>query len=66
MKLSELENIIEDLKCEFGDDYNPEIEVHFQPNYPLKGRLLNVRELNGKLAFAAGDGTEYGDSEAWD
>jgi len=28
--------------------------------------LENVRELNGKLAFAAGDGTEYGDKEAWE
>ena len=66
MYLSELESIIEDLKNQYGEDYNPQIEIHFQPNYPLKGRLENVRELNGKLAFAAGDGTEYGDREAWE
>lgn len=65
MYLSELESIIEDLKYQYGEDYNPQIEIHFQPNYPLKGRLENVRELNEKLAFAVGDGTEYGDREAW-
>ncbi len=66
MYLSELESIIEDLKNQYGEDFNPQIEIHFQPNYPLKGRLENVRELDGKLAFATGNGTEYGNSEAWD
>ena len=66
MNLSELESIIEDLKNDYGEDYDPVIEIHFQPNYPLKGKLVNVRELDGKLAFAAGDGTAYGDREAWE
>ena len=66
MNLSDLESIIEDLKYQYGEDYDPEIEVHFQPIYPLKGKLANIRELNGKLVFAAGDGTAYGDREAWE
>lgn len=66
MYLSELEEIIEELKEKHGDDYNPKIEVHFQPNYPLKGCLENARELDGKFVIAAGAGTEYGSSEAWE
>ncbi|MBO6180628.1 hypothetical protein J6O86_02965 [bacterium] len=66
MYLSELLEIAEDLRNQYGEDYDPEIEVHFQPNYPLKGTLENVRELDGKLAFAAGDGYNYGSKEAWE
>ena len=43
-----------------------EVECHFQRNYPLKGILENVRMLNGKVTLAVGDGTEYGDSDAWE
>ena len=66
MYLSELLGILQDLKDQNGEDYDPEIEVHFQPNYPLKGELRNVRELDGKLAFAISDGTQYGSREAWE
>lgn len=65
MYLSEILDIVEELREKFGEDFDPEIEIHFQPNYPLKGRLENVRVLEGKLAFAAGPGTEYGEQRAW-
>ena len=65
MYLSELEEIVEELKTKYGEDYNPEIEVHYQPNYPLKGILENARVLNGKFVIAAGAGTEYGSYNAW-
>lgn len=66
MHLSELLSLLEDLQEELGENNDPVIEIHFQQNYPLKGQLENVRELNGKIAIAAGPGTEYGSSEAWE
>ena len=40
------------------------IEVHTQPNYPLKGKLANARILGTTLALAV-TCTEYGSEAAW-
>ena len=65
MYLSELLDVIEELQFKHGEDYDPEIEIHFQPSYPLKGKVENIRILDEKLVFAAGDGTEYGSERVW-
>lgn len=66
MKLDDLIERLEELKDHYNADGDMDIEIHFQPNYPLKGKLQNVRVLNGKIAIAASAGTEYGSEEAWE
>jgi hypothetical protein len=51
-----------------GDDLRvleTDIEVHTQPNYPLKGSIQNVCMLEDKVAIAIGNASEYGSEEAW-
>lgn len=59
-----------DLQCWIegldDDEMDRDIEVHFQPNYPLKGSLMNMRHLKGVPTLAIGDGYEYGSKAAWD
>lgn len=43
-----------------------ELEVHFQPSYPLKARVQNARVLDGKHVLALAAGEEYGSGDAWD
>lgn len=43
-----------------------EIEVHFQPSYPLKGSIGNVRWLKGIPVLAVDQSEGYGDKEAWE
>ncbi len=60
-----IQELIEAL--EEADDLGiTEIECHFQPNYPLKAELSNVRRMDGKLVLALGCGSEYGSRRAWD
>lgn len=41
--------------------------VHYQPNWPLKARITNIRLMDdGTLALAVNDTGEYGDKEAWE
>ena len=42
------------------------VELHQQPNYPLKGQVANVRILDGKIAIASGPANQYGSQEAWE
>lgn len=41
--------------------------VHYQPNWPLKARITNIRLMDdGTLAIAVSDTSEYGNKEAWE
>lgn len=62
-----------DLLDALGVDYDVdceaiglEVELHQQPNYPLKGEVANVRILDGKVAIASGPANQYGNKEAWE
>lgn len=68
MQLSDLKYAVSDFEylLEDAEDDDPVIEVHYQPNYPLKAKIENIRMLNGKLVIALGAGTEYGSKEAWE
>jgi len=46
--------------------FETEIAIHQQYSWPLKGRLDNVCILDGQIAFASGNASEYGDKKAWD
>tara|TARA_B100000929_G_scaffold256482_1_gene218704 strand:- start:3355 stop:3585 length:231 start_codon:yes stop_codon:yes gene_type:complete len=56
----------DNLSDEEQERLDQDIEVHFQPSYPLKGRIENVRMLDGKPVVAISDGGGYGSSEAWE
>lgn len=68
MQLSELKYILQELEylVEGTENDDPVVEVHFQPNYPLKAKIDNIRMLDGKLVIALGNGTEYGSKKAWE
>ena len=65
MNIEELIGQLEDVMQE-QDNSDATVEVHFQPTYPLKGHIANVRCLNGKVVIAISAGTEYGSKKAWD
>jgi hypothetical protein len=62
MNINELIEALEELR----DAGTETIEVHFQQNYPLKARVVNVRQLGTAAAIALGAGDEYGSRKAWD
>lgn len=61
LTIEELIGELEELKAEGHET----VEVHFQPNYPLKALIANVRMLDGVPVIALGPGTEYGEKKAW-
>lgn len=61
-----LAHLMDDITDEESDILDQDIEVHIQPTYPLKCTIRNVRKLNGTIAIACSDGTEYGDHDAWE
>jgi hypothetical protein len=73
MRLSQLIEFLQDMQEQVDDqdiDCDPEIVVHQQPNYPMAGRLENVRfaMADGKVQvwLASGDTYEYGSKSAWE
>lgn len=61
-----LGDIIDWDKAEELDLEDIELEVHFQPNYPLKARVENARILGGKHTLALSAGEQYGAADAWE
>lgn len=47
---------------------NREVEIQYQPSYPLKSGVVNVclDNVNGTVILAASDSTEYGSRAAWE
>lgn len=69
MLLDDLIQQLQDLQEEAEDNEINYVDVfvHYQPNWPLKARITNIRLMDdGTLAIAIGPGTEYGDKEAWE
>lgn len=69
MRLDDLIQQLQDLQEEAEDNEinYVDVVVHFQPHYPLKTDIVNIKLMDdGTLAIALGDATEYGDSEAWE
>jgi hypothetical protein len=70
MKLSEMIELLQDLANQV-DDQDPEVIVQYQPNYPMKVRVVNLRlsppSESGKVeAWIATHGSnDYGDRLAW-
>ena len=62
LNITDLIEILEDA----ADQGLTDVEIHFQPQYPLKGRLANARILDGKMTLAVDYGSEYGSKRAWD
>ena len=63
--IEELQAIQEEAE---GNELNyVNVFVHYQPNWPLKARITNIRLMDdGTLAIAVNDASEYGDKEAWE
>ncbi len=59
-----IQDLIEAL-TDAADQGITDVEIHTQPNYPLKGGIANVRVLKGKVTLATTACGEYGDSAAW-
>ena len=69
MRLEDLIQQLQDLQEEAEDNEINYVDVfvHYQPNWPLKARITNVRLMDdGTLAIAVSDTGEYGNSEAWE
>ena len=69
MRLEDLIQQLQDLQEE--TKYNAincaDVFVHYQPNWPLKARITNIKLMDdGTLAIAVNDTGEYGDKEAWE
>lgn len=43
-----------------------EIEVHQQPNYPLKSGIVVARMMDGVPTLALSAASKYGSREAWE
>lgn len=43
-----------------------EVEIHRQPQWPIKSGVSQIRILNGKVVLATGDDIGYADEAAWD
>jgi hypothetical protein len=79
MRLSELIEMLQDLatQCD-AVNLDPNVEIHYQQNYPLRGRLCNVRAMveeqngdNPRVTVALAEGGHpydkpYGSREAWE
>lgn len=67
--LDDLGISVDDSTCHDSEILDLEIQVHQQQSYPLRGTLerVKVMEVEGKkvLTFAAGEGYNYGNKEAW-
>lgn len=69
MFLDDLIQQLQDLQEEAEDkDINcVDVFVHYQPNWPLKARITNIKLMDdGTLAIAVNDAGEYGNKEAWE
>ena len=69
MFLDDLIQQLQDLQEEAEDkDINcVDVFVHYQPNWPLKARITNIKLMDdGTLAIAVNDTGECGDREAWE
>lgn len=69
MRLEDLIQQLQDLQEEAEDNEINcvDVFVHYQPNWPLKARITNIRLMDdGTLAIAVNDTGEYGDKEAWE
>ena len=63
--VDELQNCIDDAEAQ--DNNYPDVYVHYQPNYPLKAKIVNVKLMDdGTIAIALAGNDEYGDREAWE
>ena len=61
-ELQAIQEEAEDNELNYVNDF-----VHYQPNWPLKARITNIRLMDdGTLAIAVNDTGEYGDKEAWE
>ena len=68
MLLDDLIRQLQDLQeeAEVNEINYVDVFVHYQPNWPLKARITNIRLMDGTLAIAVNDTGEYGDREAWE
>ena len=69
MRLDDLIQQLQDLQEEAEDNEVNYVDVfvHYQPNWPLKARITNIRFMDdGTLAIAVNDTGEYGNREAWE
>lgn len=69
MLLDDLIEQLQELQEEAKDNEINYVEVfvHYQPNWPLKARIVNIRLMDDDtLAIAVNDTGEYGDKEAWE
>ena len=69
MRLDDLIQQLQDLQEEAEDNELKYVDVfvHYQPNWPLKARITNIRLMDdGTLAIAVSGTSEYGDKEAWE
>lgn len=68
MRLDDLIQQLQDLQeeVEYNEINYVDVFVHYQPNWPLKARITNIRLMDdGTVAIAVNDTGEYGDREAW-
>ena len=69
MRLDDLIQQLQDLQEEAEDNEINYVDVfvHYQPNWPLKARITNIRFMDDDtLAIAVNDTGEYDDKEAWE
>lgn len=69
MLLDDLIRQLQDLQEEAEDNEINYVDVfvHYQPNWPLKAEITNIRLMDdGTVAIAINGGYEYGDKEAWE
>ena len=68
MLLDDLIQQLQDLQEEAEDNEINYVDVfvHYQPNWPLKARITNVKLMDdGTVAIAVRDTGEYGSKGAW-
>lgn len=68
MRLDDLIQQLQDLQEEAEDNEINYVDVfvHYQPNWPLKARITNIRLMDDDtLAIAVNDTGEYGSKKAW-
>ena len=69
MRLDDLIQQLQDLQeeAEANEINYVDVFVHYQPRWPLKAEITNIKFMDdGTLAIAINDTGEYGDREAWE